>query len=83
MDLWRLAPLPSCRQRPVEQVRGGARDLLQGWENRSTSIVSDLLGISARRMRQDLADGETDPTALARLAVRRLPATPAQLCDAF
>jgi hypothetical protein len=30
--------------------------------------VSDLLGLSARRMLQALADGETDPTALAGLA---------------
>jgi transposase len=30
-----------------------------------SSLVSDLLGISARRMLQALADGETDPAALA------------------
>jgi hypothetical protein len=48
-----------------------------------SSIVSDLLGISARRMLQALADGETDPTALAALAAPRLRATPSQLCDAF
>jgi len=29
-----------------------------------SSIVSDLLGISARRMLQALAEGETDPAAL-------------------
>jgi transposase len=34
-------------------------------------------------MLQALADGETDPTALAVLAAPRLRATPAQLCDAF
>jgi hypothetical protein len=39
-----------------------------------------LLGISARRMLQALADGETDPTApLATLAAPRLRATPEQL----
>jgi transposase len=48
-----------------------------------SSLVSDLLGISARRMLQALADGETDPAALATLAAPRLRATPEQLCDAF
>lgn len=45
--------------------------------------MSDLLGISARRMLQALADGETDPAALAALAAPRLRATAEQLCDAF
>ena len=48
-----------------------------------SSLVSDLLGISARRMLQALADGETDPAALATLATARLRATPEQLCDVF
>ena len=46
-------------------------------------LVSDLLGLSARRMLRALADGETDPTALAALADRRLRATPDQLADAL
>ena len=37
-----------------------------------SSLVSDLLGASARRMLQALADGETDPATLAGLASRRL-----------
>ena len=49
----------------------------------SPTLVSDLLGISARRMLQALADDETDPAALATLAAPRLRATPEQLCDAF
>jgi hypothetical protein len=48
-----------------------------------SSLVSDLLGISARRMLQALADGETDPAALATRAAPRLRATSEQLCDAF
>ena len=48
-----------------------------------SSLVSDLLGLSARRMLQALADGETDADALAALADRRLQATPAQLRDAL
>jgi len=48
-----------------------------------SSWVSDLLGLSARRMLQALADGESDPAALAALADHRLRATPAQLRDAL
>jgi transposase len=48
-----------------------------------SSFVSDLLGASARRMLQALADGERNPATLAELASRRLHATPDQLCDAL
>jgi transposase len=48
-----------------------------------SSLVSDLLGASARRMLKALADGETDPAALAALGDQRLHATPAQLRDAL
>ena len=48
-----------------------------------SGFVTDLLGVSARRMLQALADGETDPAALAALADKRLRATAAQLCDAL
>ena len=47
-----------------------------------SSFVSDLLGFSARRMLKALADGETNPAALAALADERLRA-PEQLCDAL
>src|SRR5207248_3789213 len=46
-----------------------------------SSLVSDLLGASARRMLQALAGGETNPVALAALADERLRATTEQLCD--
>ena len=49
----------------------------------NVGVVSDLLGLSARRMLQALADGETEPARLAELADRRLRATPEQLCDAL
>ena len=57
--------------------------LLEEAHIKVSSLVSDLLGISARRMLQALADGETDPASLATLAAPRLRATPEQLCDAF
>jgi len=57
--------------------------LLEEAQIKLSSLVSDLLGLSGRRMLQALADGETDPAALAALAHQRLRATPEQLCDAL
>ena len=45
--------------------------------------VSDLLGVSARRMLTALSEGETDPAKLAAMAEPGLRATPEQLCDAL
>src|SRR5215472_11402216 len=57
--------------------------LLEEAHIKLSSLVSDLLGASARRMLKALADGETDPLALAALADRRLRATSAELRDAL
>ena len=57
--------------------------LLEEAHIKLSSLVSDLLGASARRMLQALAEGETDPAALAALADQRLRATSAQLRDAL
>jgi transposase len=65
------------------QLQNRLEALLEEAHIKVSSVVSDLLGVSARRMLQALADGEADPTALATLAAPRLRATPEQLCDAF
>jgi len=57
--------------------------LLEEAHLKLSSLVSDLLGLSARRMLEALADGETDPAAIAALAHQRLRATKAQLSDAL
>jgi transposase len=57
--------------------------LLEETHIKLSSLVSDLLGVSARRMLKALADGETNPAALAALADRKLRDTPEQLCDAL
>src|SRR5713101_8125750 len=57
--------------------------LLEQVHIKLSSLVSDLLGASARRMLKALADGETDPTALAAMAHKQLRATQAQLCVAL
>jgi transposase len=65
------------------QLQNRLESLLEEAHIKLSSFVSDLLGASARRMLKALADGETNPTALAALADQRLRATPAQLCDAL
>src|SRR6201988_3430470 len=57
--------------------------LLEEVHIKLSSLVSDLLGASSRRMLNALADGETNPAALAALADQKLRATPEQLCDAL
>ena len=65
------------------QLHNRLESLLEEAHIKLSSLVSDLLGTSARRMLQALADGETDPATLAALADRRLRATAAQLSDAL
>jgi ribosomal protein S13 len=57
--------------------------LLEEVHIKLSSLVSDLLGVSARRMLKAMAEGETNPAALAAMGDERLRATPAQLCDAL
>jgi transposase len=57
--------------------------LLEQMHIKLSSLVSDLLGLSARRMLKALAEGKTDPAAIAALADFRLRATPAQVQDAL
>jgi len=65
------------------QLQNRLESLLEETHIKLSSLVSDLLGLSARHMLQALADGETNPTSLAALADKKLRATPAQLCDAL
>jgi transposase len=57
--------------------------LLEQGHIKLSSFVSDLLGVSARRMLKALAEGEIDPAVLAAMADRGLRATPEQLRDAL
>jgi len=65
------------------QLQNRLEALLEEAHIKLSSLVSDLLGTSARRMLQALADGESDPAALAALANYRLRATQEQLRDAL
>src|SRR5215472_7391392 len=82
--LWRTVTRKKCQLR-CDRVRlqNQVEALLEEAHIKLSSLVSDLLGASARRMLNALADGETNPAALAALADERLRATPEQLCDAL
>jgi transposase len=57
--------------------------LLEEAHIKLSSLVSDLLGKSARRMLPAVAEGATSPEDIAALADHRLRATAPQLCDAL
>jgi transposase len=47
------------------------------------SVISNIVGLSGRRMIEAVVAGESDPAVLAGLADRRLKATPPQLAEAL
>src|SRR5712691_7238957 len=82
--LWRTVTRKKYQLR-CDRVRlqNQLESLLEEAHIKLSSLVTDLLGVSARRMLKALADGETSPAAVAVLADERLRATPEQLCDAL
>ena len=82
--LWRTVTRTKVQlTRNRVQLQNRLEALLEQAHLKLSSLVSDLLGVSARRMLAALADGATDPGALAALANHRLRATPEQLRDAL
>jgi transposase len=82
--LWRTmthaqVQLTHDKVRVVNQLEA----LLEDAHIKLSSFVSDVVGVSARRMLHALAEGETDAAHIASLADRSLRATPQQLCDAL
>src|SRR5437773_8076174 len=65
------------------QLQNRLESLLEEAHIKLSSLVSDLLGASARRMLAAVADGETNREILAALADRGLRATQEQLQDAL
>jgi len=65
------------------QLKNQLESLLEEAQIELSSLVSDLLGLSAPRMLQALAEGESNATSLAALADERLHAMPGQLSDAL
>jgi transposase len=82
--LWRTVTRRKYQlKRDRVRLQNQLEALLEEAHIKLSSLVSDLLGASARRMLKAVADGETDPVALAALAHEKLRATPEQLCDAL
>jgi transposase len=82
--LWRtLTRTRYQRTRDKVRLQNQLEALLEEGHIKLSSLVSDLLGASARRMLQALAEGETNPASLAALADQRLRATAPQLHDAL
>ena len=82
--LWRtLTRTKHQLTRDRVRLHSQLESLLEDARIKLATGVSDLLGMSGRRMLQGLADGETDAAALAALAEPELKATPEQLADAL
>jgi transposase len=82
--LWRTVMRTKYQLRCNQvQLHNRLEALLEEAQIKLSSLVSDLLGTSGRRMLQALGKGETDPAALVALADHRLRATREQLCDAL
>ena len=82
--LWRTITRAKYQQtRNRVQLQNRLEALLEEAHIKLSSLVSDLLGVSARRMLQALAGGETDPAALAALADCHLRAPQQLLSDAL
>ena len=65
------------------QLQNRLECLLEEAHIKVSSLVSDLLGASARRMLRAVAKGDRDPAAVAALGSARLQATPDQFRDAL
>jgi transposase len=82
--LWRTVTRKKYQlRRDRVRLQNQLESLLEEAHIKLSSLVSDLLGASSRRMLKALAEGETNPAALAALADQKLRATPEQLCDAL
>jgi transposase len=82
--LWRAVTRKKYQlRRDLVRLNNQLESHLEETHIKLSSLVSGLLGVSARRMLNALAGGETNPAALAALAHQRLRATPEQLCDAL
>jgi transposase len=82
--LWRTVTRKKHQlRRDRIRLQNQLESLLEEAHIKLSSLVSDLLGLSARRMLKAIAEGETNPATLAALADERLRATTEELCDAL
>jgi len=82
--LWRTVMRTKYQARRNRvQLQNRLEALLEEAHIKISSLVSDLLGVSAQRMLKAIAEGQTDPATVVALADERLQATPEQLRDAL
>lgn len=82
--MWRT--LTRSKQQLVRnrvQLQNQLEALLEEMRIKLSSVVSDLLGVSGRRILTALSKGEIDPGRLAELADQRLQCSPEALADAL
>lgn len=65
------------------RLQSQLESLLEECQIKLSSVVSDLLGASGRRILRAIANGEADPVRLADLGDKRLRASEAELADAL
>jgi transposase len=65
------------------RLQNQLESLLEEGRVKLSSVISDLLGLSGRRIMQAMAEGETDPDRLAELGDDRLHCSKQQLADAL
>jgi transposase len=81
---WRLLSRTQvAMHESVVRVRNQVEVLLEQAQIKLSSVVTDILGKSGRRMLDALVRGVSDPVELARLGDRRLHASKEQLADAL
>jgi transposase len=82
--LWRIMSRTKYQlRRDRVRLQNQLENFLEEARIKLSSLVSDLLGISSRRMLTALSLKESDPVKLAELAEGNLRATPEQLQDAL
>jgi transposase len=82
--LWRTQARTKARwTRERARTQNRLEALLEEMRIKLSSVVSDLLGVSARRMLRAIAKGEKDVEKLAEMAEANLHASKETLCDAL
>jgi transposase len=80
--LWRTQARTKARwTRDRSRIQNRLEALLEEMRIKLSSVVSDLLGVSARRMLRAIAEGEADVERLAAMADPNLRARKQTLCD--
>lgn len=81
-----LRDLTRYRRRLVQEVareKNRVEKVLESANVKLSSVISDLFGVSGRRMLEAMAKGEKDPKVLAALGDRGLAASPEKLAEAL